>query len=123
MELSPTAQEVLRKYKSRFEVKLSDTWDFPEEETRAVHELERQHDAKEHAEWAAERLVEMLRNSDRNPEYELTEPVRRELCCRTLVRGYLVQQSQLVHCLVKAMVLAVNASRDRRSRCAQCQVL
>lgn len=118
MELSPAAQEVLKRYRSHLEIKLSDTFDFPIEETRAVYEFEREHDAREHAEWAAGRLVESFRSTERNAEYELTEPVRKALALRTLTRGYLVKKEWLQHSFQKALELAVKASRDRRSRCS-----
>lgn len=118
MELSPAAQEVLRKYKQRMEVPLEVMLDMPLEECQEVYASEREHDAKEHAEWAAERLVQLLRNTDRNAEYELREA---DLWAyKMLTRRYLVQAAWLKFAYEKALELSVKASPDRRSRRSRC---
>lgn len=113
MELSPAAKEVLQRYKSNLEVKLSDMWDFPEEERQAVCDAERQFDAKEHAEWAAARLVAVLRSADKNVKYELESMIGHEIALRTLARGYLVQPGWREYAYRKALELAVRPVRDR----------
>lgn len=112
MELSPAAKEVLQRYKSHLDTQLSDVWDLPEEETREVYAAERQHDAKEHADWAAIRLVAVLRDADKNVKYELQSVIGRELALRTLARGYLVQAGWRQYAYEKALELAVKPVRD-----------
>lgn len=116
MELSPAAQEVLRKYKQHLEVPLEVMLDIPLKECEEVYASEREHDAQEHAEWAAAALVEMLRRNDRNAWRELQNA---DLWAyKMLSRKYLVQQRWLKHSYEKAFELAVKTGRDRRSRCA-----
>lgn len=113
MELSSAAKEVLQRYKETHESRISDTWDLPEAEIDAVYEAERQFDAKEHAEWAAARLVAVLRCRDKNAKYELESVIGRELALRTLARGYLVQAGWREYAYRKALELAVRPVRDR----------
>ena len=116
MELSPAAQDVLKRYRATLETKLSDTFDFPLKEIKEVYASEREYDAQGHAEWAAERLVVALKNADRNVEYELRNA---DLWAyKVLRKGYLVQEQWLKHAYEKALELAVKAGRDRRSRCS-----
>lgn len=116
MELSPAAQEVLRKYKQHLEVPLEVMLDIPLRECEEVYASEREHDAQEHAEWAAERLVQMLRDNDRNAEYEIQAA---DLWAyKMLSRKYLVQQQWLKHSYGKALELSVKVGLDRHSRCA-----
>lgn len=118
MALSPAAKEVLQRYKSKLidlETQLSQTWDLSEEETREVYAAERQLDAKEHAEWAASRLVAVLRAAEKNVKYELSSIIGRELALRTLAKGYLVQVGWRQHAYDKALELSVRPDRDRAS--------
>lgn len=115
MELSPAAKEVLQRYKGKLETQLSDVWDLPEEETREVYAAERQHDAMGHAEWAAARLVAVLRGTDANAKCVLETVLGKEIALRTLARGYLVQPGWREYAYRKALELAVRPVRDRAS--------
>lgn len=70
-------------------------------------------DAKEYAEWAASRLIAVLRAADKNAKYELESVIGRELALRTLARGYLVQAGWRQYAYEKALELAVRPVRDR----------
>ncbi len=102
--LSPAAQEVLSRYKKNLAISLQVFLEMPVEEVRAIHASERELDAKEHAEWAASRLVTVLQNNGCDPRVELG--VASLWALRKLRRGYLVQPTWLKHSYETALELA-----------------
>jgi len=106
--LSPAAIAVLTKLKSRLEGKRDtaerEVLQLSIEQMAEVNRAHREMEAKAYANWAAKRLVEMLRGNGLNATNELyvAEPWYR----KKLRRGYLVAPEWLEHSYQAAVRLA-----------------
>lgn len=101
--LSPAAHAVLERVKHTL-ANRSNFIEMSVAEIREVYASERERDAKQHAEWAAGRLVEVLRNNDRDAIQELRTASLWAI--QRLGRRYLVQPAWLTHSYETALELA-----------------
>lgn len=101
MQLSPAAQEILRQYKHRQVPELG--IDLSDDERKALHQAERDYDARCHAEWAAARLIEVL---DTGGDVERELRTVRLWALKLLRRGYLVKREWVEYSYAKALEMA-----------------
>src|SRR5690242_2216834 len=107
MQLSPAAKNVLRCYKDGMPIPRV-VLEISNEERQEIFRIERDFDAKEHAEWAGTRLGVFARNFHNRYWLEC----RSEWARQTLTRKYLVSSRWLSHAMKTAISVAAKKTND-----------
>jgi hypothetical protein len=108
--LSPAAIAILERCKQNLTNRSHSFFEMSVEEIREVYASECERHARQHAEWAASRLVAVLENNGCDPRVELGDASFWAL--KKLRRGYLVQPTWLKHSYETALELARKETRN-----------